>query len=277
VKYPVSAAQALINAALREDIGRGDVTSRWTIPAAQRQQARLLAKQPGVLAGLPAFAAVFKKMKVRVSPLARDGQRVKPGQLLASLEGPARGLLAGERVALNILQQLSGVATLTAAYVKAAGPRAQVLDTRKTVPGLRLLQKYAVSMGGGVNHRLRLDDAILIKDNHLKAAGSVAAAVRACRPARLPIEVEVETLAELAEALDAGADIILLDNFSLARLKQAVRMVEASGSKALTEASGGVNLKTIGRIAATGVDRISAGALTHSAPALDLSLEFGRV
>lgn len=274
----------LLARALREDVGKGDITSRLTIPATESARAVLIAKQAGVAAGLPLFAEVFKRVdpSVRVTLLKKDGQTLRPGARVARLQGPARSLLTGERLALNLLQQLSGVATLTAAYVKEArrGGRAAVLDTRKTVPGLRLLQKYAVACGGGSNHRLRLDDAILIKDNHIKAAGSVSAAIAACAKGapKLSIECEVEDLHELAQALEAGADIVLLDNFKLLLLGAAVHNIHAynrrSGRRVLSEASGGVNLGSIAAIAATGVDRISVGALTHSAAALDLSLEF---
>jgi nicotinate-nucleotide pyrophosphorylase (carboxylating) len=270
--------------ALDEDLGRGDVTSRLTVPAEAQARVLLLAREAGVLAGALLFSEVFRRLEkgARVRWRRRDGQRFKAGAVLATLQGSARALLAGERLALNLLQQLSGVATLTAAYVAEAGRGgpAKVLDTRKTVPGLRVLQKYAVACGGGFNHRMRLDDAVLIKDNHIKAAGSVAAAVKACRrgAARLSIECEVENVAELDEALQAGADIVLLDNFSRQGLRQAVKILRAFNRakrrKVLSEASGGVNLKNIRGIAATGVDRISVGALTHSARALDLSLEF---
>jgi nicotinate-nucleotide pyrophosphorylase (carboxylating) len=278
--------RAFLNRALREDLGSGDVTSRLTVPPAARARAVLLARESGVAAGLPLFAEVFRRVdpRVRVRLLKRDGQSLSPGAKVAALQGPARALLAGERLALNFLQQLSGVATLTAAYVQEArhGGPAQVLDTRKTVPGMRLLQKYAVVCGGGHNHRLRLDDAILIKDNHIKAAGSVEEAILACKRGapRLSVECEVETLGELVHALLAGADIVLLDNFARGQLRRAVAEIRAynraSKRHVLSEASGGVNLKTIRAIAATGVDRISVGALTHSARALDISLEFLR-
>ncbi len=271
---------AFLARALAEDLGAGDVTTRLTVPSTTRSAAVLIAREGGVAAGLPLFIQVFQRLdkRVKIRLRKRDGQSFKAGETLLTLRGPARALLGGERLALNLLQQLSGVATLTSRFVEAArrGGGAKVLDTRKTVPGLRLLQKYAVACGGGHNHRLGLDDAILIKDNHIKAAGSVAAAIRACRlgAPRLKIECEVEDLRELEEALSAGADIVLLDNFSLPRLAQAVGRVRAFGRPVLSEASGGVDLKTIRAIAATGVDRISVGALTHSARALDLSLEF---
>ncbi|HTB34019.1 MAG TPA: carboxylating nicotinate-nucleotide diphosphorylase, partial [bacterium] len=246
-------------------------------------KARLWSREVGLAAGLPIFARVFRKLDPRVAVKARvaEGAPFRRGQLLAELSGPARAILSGERAALNILQRLCGIAALTAAYVAEArkGSRTvKLLDTRKTTPGLRLLEKYAVACGGGTNHRLRLDDAVLIKDNHLKVAGSVAEAVRRARGGGLAVEVEVETLAELDQALAAGADTVLLDNFPLASLRAAQARVDAHnrgrGRKVLTEASGGVTLKTLRAVAATGVDHISVGALTHSARALDLSLEF---
>ena len=275
--------ERLIESALREDLGTGDVTTRRTVPAAARAKARLWSREAGLAAGLPIFARVFRRLDRRVGVKIRmaEGGRFRRGQLLAELQGPARAILSGERVALNLLQRLCGIATLTAAYVAEArrGSRAvKLLDTRKTTPGLRLLEKYAVACGGGVNHRLRLDDAILIKDNHLKVAGSVAEAVRRARGGGLAVEVEVETLAELDQALAAGADTVLLDNFPLERLRAAQARVGAFNRgrkrKVFTEASGGVKLATLRAVAATGVDSISVGALTHSVRALDLSLEF---
>jgi nicotinate-nucleotide pyrophosphorylase (carboxylating) len=263
-------------------LGSGDITTRLTVSASARASAVLEAREAGVFAGGPLIAQVYGRLgRVRVQGLLPDGRRFKPGQVLARLSGPARALLTGERVMLNLLQRLSGIATQTSAYVaaaKAKDKRVAVLDTRKTTPGLRLLEKYAVACGGGTNHRLRLDDAVLIKDNHLKAAGSVHAAVNAARRSGKAVEVEVEDLVELSAALDAGADCVLLDNFSVARLKAAVREVKAYNAarqrQVRTEASGGVTLKSIGAIAVTGVDSISVGALTHSVRALDLSLEF---
>jgi nicotinate-nucleotide pyrophosphorylase (carboxylating) len=275
--------ERLIRDALREDLGSGDVTTRRTVPAAAMARARLWSREAGLAAGLPVFARVFRTLdpRVRVAARVAEGAGFRRNQLLAELGGPARAILSGERLALNLLQRLCGVATLTAAYVAEArrGSRTvALLDTRKTTPGLRLLEKYAVACGGGTNHRLRLDDAVLIKDNHLKVAGSVAEAVRRARGGGLDVEVEVETLAELGEALAAGADTVLLDNFPLARLRAAQAQVAAfnrgRGRKVLTEASGRVRLKTLRAVAATGVDHISVGALTHSARALDLSLEF---
>lgn len=280
-KLPESGA--LIAAALREDLGAGDLTTRLTVGPGVRARAVLIARVGGVAAGLPLFAAVFHRLdpRVKVRLLASDGRPFSASAPLARLEGPARALLSGERVALNFLQRLCGIATLTRAYVDAARSRSRgvaVLDTRKTTPLLRALEKYAVACGGGVNHRRGLYDAVLIKDNHVKAAGSVAEAVRAARRGRTAVQVEVEGLEELEEALAAGADSVLLDNFRTALLRRAVRRVgrfnAETGRRVLTEASGGITLKSVGAFAATGVDRISVGALTHSAPALDLSMEF---
>jgi nicotinate-nucleotide pyrophosphorylase (carboxylating) len=285
--YLASPAVArLIRDALREDLGSGDLTTRLTVPARARARAVLWAREAGVAAGLPLFAAVLKALapRARFSVRVRvaEGARFKAGQALLVAEGPARPILSGERVALNLLQRLCGIATVSAAYAAEArkgSPRARVLDTRKTTPGLRGLEKYAVACGGAHNHRLRLDDAILIKDNHLKAAGGVGPAVALARRAGLPVEVEVEGLGELRLALAAGADTVLLDNFSLALTRRAVALVRAHkrgrrGRRVLTEASGGITLRTLRAVAACGVDRISVGALTHSVRALDLSLEF---
>jgi nicotinate-nucleotide pyrophosphorylase (carboxylating) len=211
---------------------------------------------------------------VSVGGARSDGDRVRPGALLATVTGPARGLLSAERVALNFVQRLSGVATLTMAFVvSVAGTGAKIVDTRKTTPGLRQLEKYAVRCGGGVNHRIGLQDAVLIKDNHIAAGGGIGATVhraRNCAPHTMRIEVECKTLAQVEEALAAGPDIILLDNMDTDMLREAVRRI---GGQAITEASGGVNLQTVRAIAETGVDLISVGALTHSAPALDISLD----
>jgi nicotinate-nucleotide pyrophosphorylase (carboxylating) len=274
---------ALVAAALREDLGRGDLTTRLTVGPGVRARAVLVARRAGVASGLTVFASVFRRLdpRVRVRLLVREGRAFPAQAVLATLQGPARALLSGERVALNFAQRLCGVATLTRAFVRAAhaaSRRVAVLDTRKTTPLLRALEKYAVACGGGAMHRRGLFDAVLIKDNHIKAAGSVAAAVRRASLGGLPVQVEVEDGAELEEALAAGADSVLLDNFTPARLKRAVERVRlfkrASGRRVLTEASGGITLKSIGAFAATGVDRISVGAITHSAPALDLSMEF---
>ena len=277
---PSTAWQAIVDLALAEDIGTGDVTSWATVPAATRARGTLLARAPGVISGLGVAAAVFARVdpSVEFLPAAGDGDRVVSGQSLADVVGPSRSLLGAERVALNLLQRLSGVATLTACYVEAiAGTRARVVDTRKTTPGLRVLEKAAVRHGGGHSHRFGLADGVLIKDNHLAAVGGperVARAIRSARelaPHTLRIEIEVTTLDELRQAIEAGADVVLLDNMDVPTLRRAVQL---AGGKALLEASGGITLDTVRAVADTGVDLISVGALTHSAPALDLSLEF---
>lgn len=275
--FELPAVTALLESALAEDVGRGDITTRLTVPAGVRATGTVLAKQEAVLAGLPLVARVFAVMgahAVCVTERCADGDAVTTGTVLATVDGPAADLLVGERLALNLVQRLSGVATLTRRYVEAvAGTRARIVDTRKTTPGLRALEKYAVRMGGGHNHRAGLDDGILIKDNHITAAGGVSAALAAARraaPHPLRIEIECATLAQVDEALAAGADALLLDNMSVADLADAVRRV---AGRALLEASGGVTLATVRAIAETGVDLISVGALTHSAPAVDLNMK----
>lgn len=255
-----------------EDVGTGDVTTLALIDEGVSCKAVVLVKEPGVVCGLEAAAAVFAELGVHFEPLVEEGARVEP-MPVADVEGPARGVLTGERVALNLLGRLSGIATLTRRFVDAIeGTGAAILDTRKTTPGLRALEKHAVASGGGTNHRFGLDDGILIKDNHLRLAGGVTAAVTRMRAAGtgLPIEVEAETLEQVREALAAGADAILLDNMALAELREAVALV---GGRAKLEASGGVSLETVREIAETGVDFVSVGALTHSARSLDVSLE----
>jgi len=271
----LKAAVPLIRAALAEDIGPGDVTTQAVIPKGREGKAVIVAKAYGVLAGLPIAEEVFREVAPQTSfePLAQDGEPVAPGDVVAKVSGPLRGILTAERVALNFLCRLSGIATLTAKFVDAVAPyRAVILDTRKTTPGWRVLEKYAVRAGGGHNHRLGLYDMVLIKDNHILACGSITEAVRRVREAgvALPIEVEVKTLEELEEALSLGVDRILLDNMDIPTLREAVR--RAAGRVPL-EASGGVSLETVTEVAATGVDYISVGAITHSAPSLDLSLE----
>ncbi len=274
--WPAARLDALLEAALDEDGGSGDVTSEVCVPAALHARAVLLAKQPGVVAGLPVSARVFGLVDPAVGfrAMVSDGHRVAAApERLAEVAGTARGLLRAERVALNFLQHLSGVATVTASCVRVAAGRVDVLDTRKTTPGLRWLERYAVRIGGGRNHRFGLNDGILIKDNHLRAAGGVAAAVDAARrrgPQGLRIEVECTTLDEVREALAAEADIILLDNMGPDVLRAAVVVI---GGRARTEASGGITPENLAEIAATGVDAVSLGMLTHSAPALDISLE----
>ncbi len=265
----------LIEQALQEDIGTGDVTTDVTIPADSASVAIILAKQDLVLAGLGVSHEVFLLLdpSIQFTPLAKDGDRIKSGTEIARLSGKTRALLSGERVALNLLQHLSGVATLTAKYVeKLSGTKAQVLDTRKTLPGLRQIEKYAVRIGGGKNHRMGLYDMILIKDNHIKAAGSITKAVQSARTksSNLKIEVETKTLEEVREALAAKADIIMLDNMTIDLMRQAVKMID---HRTPVEASGNVTLDTVRAIAETGVDYISAGNLTHSAPAADISMK----
>ncbi|MGQ9490813.1 MAG: carboxylating nicotinate-nucleotide diphosphorylase [Anaerolineae bacterium] len=276
---PVSAAEqldALIQMALAEDLGDGDITTLSTIPADGRYIGDFLVKEAGVIAGLWVAARVFTLLDPAVSfrPAVTDGDRVAPGQVVAVVEGSGRAILSGERVALNFLQRMSGIATATRRYVDAvAGTRAVILDTRKTAPGLRLLDKWAVRLGGGQNHRMGLYDMALIKDNHIAAVGSITEAVRRVRAADArgrPIEVEVTNLDQLREALALDVDRILLDNMTPAQMAEAVRI--AAGKTPL-EASGGVNLHTVAAIAATGVDYISIGALTHSVQALDISLD----
>ncbi len=272
---------AIVDLALTEDIGGGDITTLSTVPVGTPARGTIIAKASGIISGLEVTAAIFKRVDVTTSwtPHVADGQRVEPGDRVADVDGAARSLLTAERVALNLLQRLSGVATLTARYVEAvAGTGARIIDTRKTTPGLRSLEKAAVRDGGGHNHRFGLADGVLIKDNHLAAIGGpdrVARAVRLAReraPHTLRIEVEVTTLDELRQALDAGADVVLLDNMDVATMRRAVDLTDG---RALLEASGGISLETVRAVAETGVDLISVGALTHSAPALDLSLEFG--
>ncbi len=268
--------RAVAEVALAEDLAGGfDITTTSTVPPAEHGRADLVARTPGVVAGLPVAAAVFGLVSTEVqsTPLAADGDRVAAGQSVLSVSGPIGPILTAERTALNLLCHLSGVATLTRQWVDAvAGTRAQIRDTRKTLPGLRALEKYAVRCGGGVNHRMSLSDAALIKDNHVAAAGSVGAAFAAVRAAApgLPLEVECDNLDQVAEALTAGADLILLDNFGVPALAEAVALADG---RALLEASGGLTLAGARAVAETGVDYLAVGALTHSAPALDIGLD----
>jgi nicotinate-nucleotide pyrophosphorylase (carboxylating) len=281
VKLSSQEIERAVRAALAEDIGGGDVTSLATVPAAANFTVVMRAREPMVVAGLTFAETTFRSLssKVRIKRLTRDVLSLKAGAALMQISGPARAILSAERVALNFVQRLSGVATLTAQYVTAIkGTRAQILDTRKTTPGWRRFEKYAVACGGGRNHRVGLFDMVLIKDNHIAALrdakpNGVAAAVKRAleKFPKLKIEVEADTLSQVKQAVDAGADIILLDNMSPAHLRQAVTIV---GGRAKTEASGGVNLKTVRAIAQTGVDFISVGALTHSARAVDIGLDF---
>ena len=264
--------------ALAEDLGlAGDITTDATVPASTMAQAVFAARKPGVISGLAVAAATFAALDARVvfEPVAQDGDRVSPGDVVARVHGPARGILTGERVALNFMGRMCGIATLTRRYVDAiAGTKAVIVDTRKTTPGLRAFEKYAVRCGGGMNHRVGLFDAILIKDNHIVAAGGLAAAIAGARARAghlVKIEVEVDTLAQLDEVMAHKVDVVLLDNMTPAQLATAVKRV---GGAMLTEASGGVSLDTVRAIAEAGVDLISIGALTHSAPVLDLGLDF---
>jgi nicotinate-nucleotide pyrophosphorylase (carboxylating) len=265
---------AAVASALAEDVGTGDVTTEATVAADARGTAQLLVKEPGVVCGLGAAAAVFAALDrdVHFEPLVEEGASIDGPTTVAAVTGPLRAILTGERVALNFLGRLSGIATLTRRYADAVeGTGAAILDTRKTTPGLRLLEKHAVATGGGRNHRVGLYDGVLIKDNHLRAAGSVAVAVERARAATdLSVEVECDTLAQVAEALGIGADAILLDNMTVAELRQAVALNER---RARLEASGGITLENVRAVAETGVDEISIGALTHSARSLDVSLE----
>ena len=272
--------KALIDLALAEDIGSGDVTTLSTVPAATTATGVMTAKSPGVISGLEAAAYALWRVDPRIefTPKVRDGDAVAVGDVVAELSGPARSILTGERTALNLLQRLSGVATITAQFVaEIAGTGATIVDTRKTTPGLRQLEKAAVRHGGGHNHRFGLNDGVLIKDNHLAAVGGAdrvtkaIAAARALAPHTVRVEVEVTTIAEVEEAVAAGADIIMFDNMSNVMMSEAVRIV---AKRAITEASGGVRLDTVRKIAETGVDLISVGALTHSAPSVDISLTF---
>jgi nicotinate-nucleotide pyrophosphorylase (carboxylating) len=271
--------EALIDRALAEDVGEGDFTSLWTVPALREGTATVVAKAAGVIAGGEVARAVFLRVDpaLDVALAAGDGSAVQPGDVVATVRGSLRSLLTAERTALNFLQRLSGVATLTRLYVgEVEGTGARVIDTRKTTPGLRLLEKEAVRAGGGANHRMGLHDMVMIKDNHIAAAGGITAAVEAVRRANdraLRVEVETTTLAEVDEALAAGVDRIMFDNMDVEQVRRAVARVGAwSGPRPETEASGGVDLHGVRAYAATGVDFVSVGALTHSAPALDLSL-----
>ena len=280
LRFPFSHEElrVLVKSALDEDGAFNDLTTLATVVSDRRARGRLVARRAGVVSGVPlaveAFCILDPKVTIRVDQ--EDGANVARGESILYLTGHARALLAAERVALNFMQRLSGVASLTAKYVEEVrGTRARILDTRKTTPGWRLLEKYAVRCGGGTNHRLNLSSAVLIKDNHLAAVdGDVAVAVRRARdlaPAGTKVEVECESLEQVKAALDANADIVMLDNMSPTQMGECVRMVNG---RAITEASGGINLDTVRRIAETGVDWISVGALTHSAPALDLALDF---
>jgi nicotinate-nucleotide pyrophosphorylase (carboxylating) len=270
----LEATSPLIDLAIAEDIGPGDATSEAVLPVDLRLQGRIIAKSPGVIAGLPVAEAVFTRVEpgLRFIYHAQDGNRVGRGQIVAEVIGPGRGMLAAERTVLNFLQKLSGIASFTRVFVDAvASTGATILDTRKTRPGYRALEKYAVRMGGAQNHRMSLYDMLLVKDNHIEAAGSITAAVTRARTAysELPIEVEVKNLQELQEALMLDVDRIMLDNMSIEEMKKAA---EIAAGRVPLEASGNVELRQVAAVAVTGVDYISIGAITHSAPALDLSM-----
>ncbi len=272
---------SMVRAALREDVGRGDATTLALVPAGARTRAAIVARRACVVCGTTVAREVFRQVdpRIRCTVKIRDGAAAEAGDTLIALDGPARGILTGERAALNFMQRMTGIATLTREFVRRAAPHgATILDTRKTTPGLRALEKHAVACGGGTNHRFGLYDRVLIKDNHRafwagRRGRSLADAVRAARARypRLLVEIEVESEAELRDALEARPDWVLLDNMTPARLRRSVKI---NAGRARLEASGGVTLPTVGRIAATGVDAISVGALTHSAAAADLSLEF---
>jgi len=265
----------IIENALAEDIHTGDITTLAVVRGGRAARAILKAKEEMVLAGIDVAARVFRLLDERIvfTPAFADGDRLAPGDIIARITGDAALLLQGERVALNLLQRMCGIATLTARYVEAVrGTKARVVDTRKTTPGLRILEKYAVRVGGGTNHRTGLYDGVLIKENHITAAGGLTEAVRRAKsyiPHTLKVEVETETLAQVAEALAAGADIIMLDNMDTSAMREAVALI---AGRALVEASGGVSLESVRGIAETGVDIISVGALTHSARAMDISM-----
>jgi nicotinate-nucleotide pyrophosphorylase (carboxylating) len=279
---PASPAQVgeIVRLALAEDIGPGDLTTTACVPPDLQALGEFLAKQAGVLSGMAVVEECFRQAApgCRVEHLKQEGDAFAPGDVLARVEGPAGEILTTERVALNFLQRMCGVATIARQYVEAvAGTHARIVDTRKTTPGLRLLEKAAVRAGGGRNHRFALYDGVILKDNHIAAVGCIGAAVRQARERvqhTVKLEVETTSLEQVREALDAGADIIMLDNMDLEPMRQAVALV---AGRALVEASGGISLETVAAVAATGVDLISVGKLTHSAPAVDISLELSPV
>jgi len=267
----------IVQRALKEDIWTGDITSETLLQPEEESRAKIIFKEDGIIAGIDLVFEVFKQLndEIYINKLIEDGQKVEIGAAIAELKGPSIDILKGERTALNFLQRMSGIATITRRYVEAVhGLPVRITDTRKTTPGLRLLEKYAVRLGGAYNHRMGLYDAVLIKDNHLKAMGGILPAIKKAKeslPHTVKIEVEVEDLSGVKEALEAGADIIMLDNMEINKMIEAVRLIER---RAIVEASGGVKLDNIYQVAATGVDLISVGALTHQIKALDISLNF---
>jgi len=281
LEVPIAEVRRVVATALEEDLGSGDITTDYLVPADTMARAALAYRTAGVVCGLGIASEVFRSLDERITlqPIAHEGDHVDAGAVVALVRGPARGILKGERVALNFVQRMAGIATATARYVAAVqGTRAHVIDTRKTTPGLRALERYAVRVGGGRNHRFNLSDGVLVKDNHLAAMrtqgiGTVEA-LRRLRdhvPHMVRVEAEVDRLDQIPAMLEGGVDVILLDNFSSSEVAEAVRMV---GGRALLEVSGGVRLETIGEYARLGVDVISVGALTHSTPALDVGLDF---
>lgn len=281
MKLSATEIRAAVKNALAEDVGAGDATTLATVPSHLTAHALMRAREPLVVTGTEFVETALRQLssKIKVQRVLRDGQHAKAGEAMLKISGPAAPILTAERVVLNFAQRLSGVATITSKFVEAVrGTGAQILDTRKTTPGWRRFEKYAVACGGGTNHRVGLFDMVLIKDNHLAALrnekpNAIAAAISRARKKfpKLKIEVEADSLEQVRQALDAGAEMILLDNMSLKQLRQAVKMTKG---RAKTEASGGVNLKTVRAIALTGVDFISVGALTHSAPSVDIGLDF---
>lgn len=267
----------IILSALQEDIGTGDITTLSTVPKGQQISGKFFAKEAGVICGIEVAKRVFQIVDEEINFISniKDGHAVNTGDIIAEIEGPAIGILTGERVALNFIQRLSGIATKTAKAVEMIkGTKTKIADTRKTTPGLRVLEKYAVKVGGGTNHRFNLSDGVLIKDNHIVAAGSITNAISAARkhiPHTLKIEVEVETFDQINEALEAGVDIIMLDNMDITKMKEAVEMING---RALVEASGNMGDKDLVAVAQTGIDIISIGALTHTIKAMDISLKF---
>lgn len=283
MEFPESAVEAVVTLALAEDASGDDITTRWSVPEDLSAQAEIIARQSGVAAGVPVIASVFAQVDpcVEVRERAADGARIEPGDVLARLSGPARSLITGERTALNLLQRMCGTASLTSRHVAAVSDLpVRILDTRKTAPGLRALDKYAVAAGGGDNHRLNLSAMALLKENHIAAAGGVTAAIAAVRKGMAEegrdvlIDVEVQTVEEAAEAIRAQASWIMLDNMPVHQIEQVVqaRVSLADGHGILLEASGTITLERLRPIAEAGVDVISVGALTHSAPTLDLSM-----